>query len=155
MYLQYFGDEYRICDSLSPRAHYSNERPVVSSSSLLSPSRTANAFLLESAPSLGLQPTSAALQQRSFSTPLFYALGRRTPVRRVSGTLVLQRCRLHSKQRWHPQRGDKLDLALSGAAATLASSSFAHTFTCRSRPLNRSDRAFPVTPVFERLSSQM
>jgi hypothetical protein len=34
-------------------------------------------------------------------------------------------------RRWHSQRGEKLDLALSGAAATLAKSSLAHTFTRR------------------------
>jgi hypothetical protein len=55
--------------------------------------------------------------------------------------------------------GERLDLALSGAATTLASSSLAHTFTRRSRPLHpsrsSSDGAFPVTPVFEPLSSQV
>jgi hypothetical protein len=53
--------------------------------------------------------------------------------------------------------GEKPDLALSGAAATLASSSLAHTFTRRSRPLHRSssDGAFPVTPIFEQLLSQV
>jgi hypothetical protein len=55
------------------------------------------------------------------------------------------------------QRGDseklEIDLALFGAAATLASSSLAHTFTRQSGALG--PETFPVTPVFELLSSQM
>jgi hypothetical protein len=152
MYLQDPRDEHRICDSLSLRAHYSYERPDVSSSSLRS------TLPMPFSPTLApvARPISAVSQQRPFSTSLFNELARRIPARQVSGTLVPQPYRLTLRSQ-RPQSGEKHDLALSGAAATLASSSLAHTFTRQSRPLHRSrsDRAFPVTPVFEPLPSQV
>jgi hypothetical protein len=71
---------------------------------------------------------------------------------------------LPSKQKIALPEGEKLDLALSGAAATFASSSFAHTFTRRSGQCQDlsirvvhvpREGAFPVTPVFEPLFSQV
>jgi hypothetical protein len=121
MYLQYFGDKHRICDSLSLRAHYTTNAPRCH----LHLSRSNSHHQCHShpllRPSQGLQPTSAASQQQSFFTSLFYALGRRTAARQVSGTLVPQPCRLS-------QRREKLDLALSGAAA-MALSQVVHSPT--------------------------
>jgi len=126
MYLQYFGDKHRICDSLSLRVHYSNERPEVPSSSL--PSTTANAILIHSCarPKAFNQP----LQRRSSSPLCFTHLDEESRFDKSREPLSLT----GSPVDVYPggeRNLTSLFLALSAASATLASSSLTHTFTRR------------------------
>jgi hypothetical protein len=150
MYLQNSSDEHRICGSLSLRAHQSYERPDVSSSSLQS---TLMPFSPTFAPVT--RPTSAVSQQRSFSTSVFDELARRIAARQVSGTLVPQPCRLTLEA-----RGERNLTSLFLAPPPL--SQVVHLLTpllVGQRPLHpsrsSSDGAFPVSPIFEPLSSQV
>jgi hypothetical protein len=140
MYLQNPKDEHRIFDSLSLRAHYSYERPDVPSS-----------FLQSTLP----MPQPLLCLGSGHSPPLCLTnLHEESRLDKFREPLSLSPVVLPSKP-----EGEKLDLALSSAAATLASSSLAYTFTHRSRPLHpsrsSSDGAFPVTPDFELLFSQV
>jgi len=69
MYLQYFGDEYRIFDRESLRAHYSSTAALVQQRTpraiFISPVHTTDACLIHSCTqSQGLQRTYAASQQQ-------------------------------------------------------------------------------------------
>ena len=91
MYLQHFGDEHCIRDSLSLRTHYSRERPdSLSSMPPMPPVLTP------------VSKFNQRLQGRSrdLATPLFCALWRRTTARQVS--VVYPR-----SGRWHSQRGPR------------------------------------------------